>query len=240
MLQLGRQSEDGWWLGSRSSKWKAILDIHASCGSFRNSLMQCSTRFVFFPTKQRVPLKIWGRRISPFTTVQKNNLAKDPEDDLLWVLLKEKSHHEFHLVKGLFELAVIKELVWCRKKGCKSLSNSFASALACTPLSTDTSFFFSSHSQKVHKDRVHFKLSTLSSTVDVSGHEVCECEKFFHRSRCTVYFSPGAVAGVCFSMATGRSVSECRPEKETADKYSVSVMSWLWQCHVGLMHTHLK
>lgn len=114
-----------------------------------------------------------------------------------------------------------------KKKGCKSLSNSFASALACTPLSTDTSFFFSLHSQKVHKDCAHFKLSTLSSTVDVSGHEVCECEMFFHRLRWTVYFSPGAVAGVCFSMASGGSVSECRPEREAADKYSVSVMSWL-------------
>lgn len=33
----------------------------------------------------------------------KNNLAKGPEEDLLRVVLKEKSHLEFCFVKGLFE-----------------------------------------------------------------------------------------------------------------------------------------
>lgn len=77
-------------------------------------------------------LKCWGRRISLFTTVQKNNLAKGPEDDLLRILLKEKSHLEFHFVKGLFELAVIKELVWCRKK--KAVRVSAAALLQPRPV----------------------------------------------------------------------------------------------------------
>lgn len=44
MLQMGRQSEDGWGLKGPSSKSKTILDTHANTGSFKNSTLPCYTQ----------------------------------------------------------------------------------------------------------------------------------------------------------------------------------------------------